>query len=72
MAADARQARREMRGKYVVVSGAIFGLIAVIQVCRALLALPVKVGSFEVPVWGSWIAAVVAGSLCLWAFRSGH
>jgi hypothetical protein len=59
-----------MHAKYVVVSGAIFGLIAILQVCRALLALPVHIGSFGVPVGASWIAAVVTGGLCVWAFRS--
>ena len=59
-----------MRGKYVVVSGAIFGLIAIIQVCRALLQLPVHVGGFAVPVLASWVAALVSGGLCIWAFKS--
>ena len=59
-----------MSGKYLVVSGAIFGAVALLQAGRALTQLPVRIGSFEVPVWGSWVAAVVAGSLCVWAFRS--
>jgi hypothetical protein len=59
-----------MSNKYVVVSGLIFGFVAVAQTLRALSQLPVHVGSFEVPVWASWIAAAVTGSLCVWAFRS--
>ena len=59
-----------MSNKYVVVSGLIFGFVAVAQTLRALIQLPVHVGSFEVPVWASWIAAAVTGSLCVWAFRS--
>jgi len=59
-----------MRGKYVVVSGAIFGLVALLQTVRALSQLPVHIGSFEVPVWASWIAAVLTGGLCVWALRS--
>ena len=59
-----------MSSKYVMVSGAVFGLIAAGQIFRALSQLPVHVGSFEVPVWASWVAAVVAGSLCAWAFRT--
>lgn len=60
-----------MSGKrYVVVSGVIFGAVALVQAGRALTQLPVQVGGFAVPVWGSWVAAVVAGSLCAWAFRS--
>ena len=59
-----------MSKNYIVVSGLIFGVVAVAQVLRAAMQLPVHVGGFEVPVWASWIAAVVAGSLCVWAFRS--
>ena len=61
-----------MASKYVVVSGVLFGVIAVGQAVRALNQWPVNVGSFDVPVWVSWVAMVVAGSLCMWAFRSGH
>ncbi len=61
-----------MPSKYVVVSGVLFGVIAVVQAVRALNQWPVQVGGFDVPVWGSWVVTVVAGSLCVWAFRSGH
>ena len=56
--------------KYSVVSGLVFGVVAVLQAMRAFMHLPVHVSSFEIPVAASWIAAVVAGSLCVWAFRS--
>ena len=59
-----------MSKNYVVVSGLIFGVVALAQVLRAAMRLPVHVGGFEIPVWASWVAAVVAGSLCVWAFRS--
>ena len=57
--------------KYAVVSGVVFGVVAVLQAVRALYEWPVNVGDVEIPVWGSWVAVVVAGSLCLWAFRAG-
>jgi hypothetical protein len=59
-----------MSRNYVGVSGVVFGLIAVAQIARALAQLPVHVGAFAVPVLASWVAAVVAGGLCIWAFRS--
>lgn len=61
-----------MPSKYAVVSGVLFGVIAVLQAVRALNQWPVVIGAHDVPVWVSWVAMVVAGSLCLWAFRSGH
>ena len=59
-----------MPSKYVVVSGVLFGVIAVVQAVRALNQWPAQVGGFDIPVWVSWVAMVVAGSLCVWAFRS--
>jgi len=56
--------------KYTVVSGLLFGIIAVIHVARALGQWQMQIGAFVVPVWASWIAAVITGGLCVWAFRS--
>ena len=56
--------------KYAVVSGAVFGVIAAAQAVRAVRQLPVQVGEFEIPVWLSWLAMAIAGSLCVWAFRT--
>jgi hypothetical protein len=59
-----------MPNRYVVVSGGLFGVIAVLQAVRAVNQWPVHIGGFDVPVSASWIAMVVAGGLCVWAFRS--
>ena len=61
-----------MPSKYVVVSGVLFGVIALVQAVRALNQWPVQVDGLEVPVWVSWVAMIIAGSFCVWAFRSGH
>lgn len=61
-----------MAGKYVVVSGVIFGVVAVLQAVRALNQWPVVIAGIDVPVWGSWVATIVAGGLCAWAFRAGQ
>ena len=58
------------RSGYQTISGVVFGLIAIGQGIRAALQVPVQVGSTAIPVWVSWVAVVVAGSLCVWAFRS--
>jgi hypothetical protein len=58
-----------MPSKYAVVSGVLFGVVAVIQAVRALNQWSVHVGTLEIPVWASWVAMVVTGSLCVWAFR---
>ena len=60
-----------MSSKYFVVSGVLFGVIALAQLYRAVTQLPVQIGSAEIPVWVSWVAVLVAGGLCTWAFASG-
>ncbi len=59
-----------MKNNYTLVSGIIFGIVAVLQVLRALNQWPVQVGPYAIPVWCSWLAGVVAGGLCIWAFTS--
>jgi len=61
-----------VRSNYAVVSGVVFGVVAIIQAIRAFNQWPVQIGPFAVPVWFSWIALVVAGGLCIWAFRSAR
>jgi hypothetical protein len=57
-------------GSYATVSGLVFTVIAVLQAARAAKGMPVQIGTKAIPVWISWIAAVVAGALALWAFRT--
>jgi hypothetical protein len=57
------------RSGYRTISGMVFGLIAIGQGIRAAMQVPVQVGTTAIPVWVSWVALLVAGSLCVWAFR---
>ncbi|MBT2144003.1 MULTISPECIES: hypothetical protein [unclassified Rhodanobacter] len=61
-----------MQGKYALVSGVVFGVVAVVQALRLFNRWLVQVGPFAVPVWFSWIALLLAGGLCIWAFLSGR
>ena len=56
--------------RYALVSGVFFALLTGVQVLRFLRQWPVRVGNIDVPVWASGIAALVAGVLAFWAFRS--
>lgn len=56
--------------KYTIVSGVVFGLIALLQLIRAISQWPVQIGAYDVPVLLSWIAAMVAAALSVWAFSS--
>jgi hypothetical protein len=48
---------------YARLAGAIFAIIALLQLGRAVIGLPVVVGGTSIPAWGSWIAFVVTGGL---------
>ena len=48
---------------YSHLAGAIFAIVAILQLVRALAGWPVTIGGTAVPVWASWIAFVVAGVL---------
>ena len=54
---------------YVLVSGVIFGLVALLHVLRLFMNWPVQLGAWTVPLWLSWIGVAVAGALCIWAIR---
>lgn len=59
-----------MSSRYPVVSGVIFGFIAVAQLLSAVMQAPAQIGSVEIPVWASWVAVILAGSMCTWALAS--
>jgi hypothetical protein len=55
------------RKSYLVISGVIFGVVAVLHLARLIYQSPVRVGEWAAPMWPSWAGMVVAGILCLWA-----
>ncbi len=55
--------------KYCVVSGGLFGLVALAHLLRILNGAPVQVDTMEIPMLVSWIGLVVPAGLALWAFR---
>lgn len=56
--------------RYAQVSGAFFGLLAAVQLTRAVLGWPVQVAGVAVPVWASALAFLVASTFAVWAFRT--
>jgi hypothetical protein len=54
---------------YLVVSAAIFALIAVIHLARAMQGWGVVFGPLAIPLWESWAASIVATALCTWAIH---
>jgi len=48
----------------------IFAIIALLQLLRAITGFEIVVGGETMPVWPSWIAAIVAGFLAYLGFTA--
>jgi len=57
---------------YSRLAAAIFAIVAVLQLVRALAGSPVTVARTEIPIWASWVAFVVAGLLAWVGFTVSH
>jgi ABC-type lipoprotein release transport system permease subunit len=53
---------------YLLISGIIFGLVAILHLVRLVRQLPAQLGSKVLPMWISWGGLVFATVLCVWAF----
>ena len=54
---------------YCLMSGVIFGAVAVLHFLRLINHWVVVLGPWVIPLWVSWIGLAVAGGLSLWAFK---
>ena len=50
----------------------IFVLVAVLQLIRVVEGWTVAIDGFQVPVWGSMVAALVAGVMAAMVFRENR
>lgn len=55
--------------RYTLVSGLFLALLASVQLLRVVMRWPVRVAGFDVPLWPSVLAALIVGTLAIWAFR---
>lgn len=56
--------------RFAPIAGLVFAVVALAHAWRAAQQLPMQVGSLSVPVWVSWVGALAAGLLSVWAFRT--
>jgi len=61
--------QRESARRYLLISGVIFGVVAVLHLLRVVNGWPFQVGPWAVPMCPSWLGVLVPGVLCGWAFR---
>ena len=53
---------------YLIVSGGIFALVALLHLVRVVKQLDLQIGDWEAPAWVSWIGTVVPAALSFSAF----
>jgi hypothetical protein len=53
--------------RYLLLSGVIFLVVAVLHLLRLVTGATVTVGSTAVPFWISWFGFPIAAALGLWA-----
>jgi hypothetical protein len=53
---------------YLRLTGVLFALVALGHTLRLVFDWKIVLSGWTVPMWLSWLAVVLAGSLSLWAF----
>jgi hypothetical protein len=59
-----------MNRNYCITSAVIFALVALVHAWRFVLDFPIQIGAWYIPRSLSGVAAILAGLLAAWAFRS--
>ncbi len=55
---------------YLIVSGLLFGLVAVLHLLRVANGWAFELGPWSLPMSFSWLGALIPGLLCAWALRT--
>ncbi len=54
---------------YHVISGIIFGLVAVAHLLRLINQWPLVLGPWSAPMAVSWVGLIITTCLSIWSFR---
>jgi hypothetical protein len=57
---------------FSLLAAIIFGLVAILQIVRAVTRLPVNIGQTSIPLWASWVAGAVAIILAWLGYSASH
>ncbi len=57
---------------YSLLAAAIFAVIAVVHLIRAITGWPILIDAWSVPIWGSWVACVVTSGLAWVGFAASR
>lgn len=59
-----------MKNKALLVSGLIFGLIAIVHLLRVFYPFSIIIAGVSIPLWVNAIAFIAFALLSIWMFRS--
>jgi hypothetical protein len=51
------------------VAGTIFGVVCCAQLLRLVTQSEVSIEGYQIPLWPSAVACVIAGGLCFWLWK---
>jgi hypothetical protein len=54
---------------YPVISGVIFGVVAILHLIRVVNGWAFQLGPWSLPMWISWLGTIGPAVLCVWAIR---
>ena len=57
---------------YARLAAAVFAVVAILQLVRAVLGWAISIEGTVIPVWASWIACAVAGALAWLGFSASR
>jgi hypothetical protein len=58
--------------QYSLLVSLIFALLAVLQLVRAVIGVPVTIGRTAIPIWLSWVVCGVAIILAWLGYAASH
>ncbi|MBI2573845.1 MAG: hypothetical protein HYV78_00400 [Candidatus Wildermuthbacteria bacterium] len=57
--------------QFMLIAGAIFSVIAALHLARIILQWDAAIGTWDVPIWLSWLAVPAAGFLGYTGLKQG-
>jgi hypothetical protein len=66
---DGKNVDMNSQNRALRVGGIIFGIMCLVHLWRLFAHIDIQVGTYHFPIWGSAVAAIVAGALSLWMWR---
>jgi hypothetical protein len=58
--------------QFSLVAGVFFAIVALVHICRVALGWQVVIGGELIPMWTSWIAAIVTAGLSYSGLRAAR